>query len=404
MIQDVIKPIEGKSGSSMKALPFALIDLVLRAAAAQGLFLSVLIFDKHRALVANRFLGTLILLYSCMLLHMVVYDLGLYGTHLLLVPMVVGFAFTMGPLHYFYVKYLTSPGRKFSRRDWLHFIPVLAFEAACVEGFRFHGGRLFGLHGEVMGIQAGMLLLNWILMIQSAVYMVVSLKTIKLYEDAIRGEFSTIDKVRLDWLQAITVMVLAFLGVFLVENVLMLAGINLSNYFNLTSFLMAVYVYVIGYMGLFRSVIFENPSNAASILRMLPSGSGEAPEGQPGKYGKSGLSADKAEACHRSLLRLMAEKRPYTDPDLTLAGLADMLGVTAHNLSEVINTRTGQTFFDFINQYRVDKVTADLADPDKRHLKLLAVAFEAGFNSKSSFNSIFKRITGQTPSDFRNRA
>ena len=388
----------------MHAMPVALIDFILLAAAAQGLFLAVLIFDKHRALAANRFLGTLILLYSCMLLHMVVYDLGLYGTHLLLVPMVVGFAFTMGPLHYFYVKYLTSPGRRFGGREWLHFIPVLAFEAACLEGFRFHGGRLFGLHGEVMGIQAGMFLLNWILVIQAAVYMAVSLKILKPYGDAIRGEFSTIDKVRLDWLQAITVMVLVFLGVFFAENILMLAGVNFSNYFNLTSFLMAVYVYVIGYMGLFRSVVFENPSTAASILRMIPSRSGEAPEGPAGKYGKSGLSAGKAEACHRSLLRLMAEKRPYTDPDLTLAGLADMLGVTAHNLSEVINTRTGKTFFDFVNQYRVEKMAADLADPDKRHLKLLALAFEAGFNSKSSFNSIFKRNTGQTPSDFRNRA
>ena len=388
----------------MHAMPVALIDLILLAAAAQGLFLAVLIFHKHRALVANRFLGTLILLYSCMLLHMVVYDLGLYGTHLLFVPMVVGFAFTMGPLHYFYVKYLTSPGRRFGRGEWLHFIPVLAFEAACVEAFRFHGGRLFGLHGEVMGIQAGMFLLNWILIIQAAAYMAVSLKILKPYGDAIRREFSTIDKVRLDWLQAITVMVLAFLGVFLAENVLMLAGINFSNYFNLTSFLMAVYVYVIGYMGLFKSVVFEDPTTADAITRMIPAEPAPGIAEPQEKYGKSGLTAEKAEAFHRTLLRLMDEKRPYADPDLTLAGLADMLGVTAHNLSEVINTRTGQTFFDFVNKYRVEKVIEEMKKPDKSHLKLLALAFEAGFNSKSSFNSIFKRVTGKTPSDFRKQA
>jgi AraC-like DNA-binding protein len=385
-------------------MPISLIDFLLLVAAAQGLFLAVLIFHKHRALYANRFLGSLILLYSCMLLHMAAYDLGLYGTHLVLVPMVVGFAFTMGPLHYFYVKYLTLPGRRFRRRDRLHFIPVLAFEAACVEAFWFHGGRLFGLGGEVMGIQTGMLLLNWVLMIQAAAYMLFSLKILRPYGAAIRGEFSTIDKVRLDWLQAITWMVLAFLGVFFAENVLLLSGINFSNYFNLTSFLMAVYVYVIGYMGLFKSEVFENPSTAVSMRRLMHSGPGESFEGPGEKYEKSGLSDERAEACLQSLLRLMEEKRPYTDPDLTLAGLAERLDMTSHNLSEVINTKIGQTFFDFINKYRVEKVARDLRDPDKRNLKLLALAFEAGFNSKSSFNSIFKRFTGRTPSEFRQHA
>lgn len=382
-------------------MPISLIDLILLAAAAQGLFLTVLIFHKHRALYANRFLGTLIFLYSFMLLHMVAYDLGLYGTHLLLVPMVVGFAFTMGPLHYLYIKYLALPRRRFHRREWLHFIPVLAFDAVCLDGFRYHGGRLFGLEGEVMGIPTGMVLLNWVLLVQAAAYMLLSLKILRPYGAAIRGEFSTIDKVRLDWLQAITIMVLAFLGVFLAENVLLLAGINFSNYFNLTSFLMAVYVYAIGYMGLLKSEVFENPSTAASIRRLMPSGSGES-LGDPGeKYRRSGLSEEKAEACHKSLLRLMEEKRPYIDPDLTLAGLAEQLEVSSHNLSEVINTRIGQTFFDFVNKYRVEKLAMDLRDPDKRNLKLLALAFEAGFNSKSSFNSIFKRFTGQTPSDYR---
>jgi AraC-like DNA-binding protein len=196
-------------------------------------------------------------------------------------------------------------------------------------------------------------------------------------------------------------MVLAFLGVFLIENVLLLRGINLSNYFNLTSFLMSLYVYAIGYMGLFKSEVFENPSTAASMQRLAPAGTAVSADGPSEKYGKSGLSDEKAEACLKSLLRVMEEEKPYADPDLTLAALADKLDVSPHNLSEVINTRIGQSFFDFVNKYRVEKLSRDLRDPAKRDLKLLALAFEAGFNSKSSFNSIFKRFTGRTPSDFR---
>jgi AraC-like DNA-binding protein len=385
----------------MHAMPISLIDLILLAAAAQGLFLTVLIFHKHRALYANRFLGTLIFLYTCMLLHLVAYDLGLYGSHLVLVPLVVGFAFNMGPLHYFYVKHLTNPGRRFGRWEWLHFVTFLVFDAVCLEGFLLHDGKLFGLRGEVMGISAGMILINWILIAQAAAYMVLALRILRPYAAAIRDEFSTIDKVRLDWLKDITIMVLIFLGVFVIENVLLLFGINLSHYFNLTSILMAVYVYAIGYMGLLKSEVFENPSTAATMRRIIPSASGGAADATGEKYQRSGLSDEKAEACLKDLYRVMAEKRPYTDPELTLPGLAELLGVTAHNLSEVINTKVGQTFFDFVNKYRVENVAAGLRDPDKRNLKLLALAFDAGFNSKSSFNSIFKRFTGQTPSDFR---
>ena len=385
-------------------MPIGVIDMVLLAAAAQGLFLTVLIFHKHRALYANRFLGALIFLYSCMLLHLIAYDLGWYGSHQVLIPLVVGFAFNMGPLHYFYVRHLSKPGRRFMRWEWIHFTAFLAFYAVCVEAYSFHGGRLFGIMGEVMGISAGMVLLNWILMAQAGVYMILSLRILRPYEAAIRSEFSTIDRVKLDWLRDITVMVLAFLGVFFIENTLLLAGVNLSHYFNLTSVLMAVYVYAIGYLGLFKSEVFENPSTAASIRRMLPSMAGGSAGAGGEKYGKSGLSEEKAESCLKSLLRLMETERPFTDPDLTLAGLAEKLGVTQHNLSEVINTRTGQTFFDFINKYRVECVAEGLRDPEKRNLKLLALALEAGFNSKSSFNAIFKRFTGRTPSDYRRQA
>jgi len=69
----------------------------------------------------------------------------------------------------------------------------------------------------------------------------------------------------------------------------------------------------------------------------------------------------------------------------------------------VINTRLQQNFFDFINHYRIEKVKKDLADPQKKNLKVLAIAFDAGFNSKSSFNAIFKRHTNLTPSEYRSQ-
>ena len=99
----------------------------------------------------------------------------------------------------------------------------------------------------------------------------------------------------------------------------------------------------------------------------------------------------------------MKQEKPYLDSELTLLELAGTLNVSPHNLSEAINTQLQQTFFDFVNQYRVEQVKKDLADPQKQHLTFLALALEAGFNSKSSFNTIFKKHAEMTPSEYRKR-
>jgi AraC-like DNA-binding protein len=149
------------------------------------------------------------------------------------------------------------------------------------------------------------------------------------------------------------------------------------------------------------------PEIAGSMRELSETGDGEdaqsAPRRSAVKYKKSGLPPDKASECRDALLRLMETERPYIDPDLTLAALANKLSVSTHNLSEVINTRFNQNFFDFVNAYRVEQAKRDLIDPQKREWKILAIAFETGFNSKTSFNTLFKKHTGLSPSEFRER-
>ena len=122
---------------------------------------------------------------------------------------------------------------------------------------------------------------------------------------------------------------------------------------------------------------------------------------QSKKYGKSGLSDERARQIEKELILLMNREKPFLNSNLTLNQLSDILSVTPHNLSEVINTRLKQNFFDFINTYRIEQVKTDLKNPDKMHLKVLAIAYDAGFNSKTAFNTIFKKTTGKTPSQYR---
>ncbi len=99
------------------------------------------------------------------------------------------------------------------------------------------------------------------------------------------------------------------------------------------------------------------------------------------------------------LLHLMAEQRPWLEPELNLAELAHRLALHPVQLSKVINTGCGQSFSDFVNTYRVAEARRKLADPAFEHYSLMGVALESGFSSKSTFNRVFKKLVGTAPSE-----
>jgi AraC-like DNA-binding protein len=122
---------------------------------------------------------------------------------------------------------------------------------------------------------------------------------------------------------------------------------------------------------------------------------------EPQRYERSGLADAEARALEQSLRRIMDAEQPWKDSDLTLPDLAARLNSTPHKLSEVLNAQVGQTFYDFVNGYRVREVQRRIQAGDAKRLKMLALAMDAGFASKSTFNEVFKKHTSQTPSDFR---
>lgn len=102
------------------------------------------------------------------------------------------------------------------------------------------------------------------------------------------------------------------------------------------------------------------------------------------------------------ILAFMEEHQPYLDSKITLSGLADLLDMSSHNLSRIINEEFGKNFNDFINEYRIKEFKKIILEGEHPNLTLLSYGYMVGFNSKTSFNRSFKRITGQTPSDFFN--
>lgn len=154
---------------------------------------------------------------------------------------------------------------------------------------------------------------------------------------------------------------------------------------------LSVFVILIGYFGLKQKVIFF----AESIIV-----SGDIIEAQT-KYSGSRLKDSEAKLYVEKINKHMELSKPYLNPDLTLLQLASDLAITPHILSQIINDQYKLNFFDFVNEYRVREFKDAVVDPKNKSFSLLGIAFECGFNSKSTFNRMFKKSTGLTPSQFK---
>ena len=121
---------------------------------------------------------------------------------------------------------------------------------------------------------------------------------------------------------------------------------------------------------------------------------------QKEKYQKSGLTDELSESLHQKLMRLMQEEALYKKSDISIGELAERLGIHPNYLSQIINEREGKNFYEFVNTFRIEEFKRLIAIPKNQQLTLLSIAFDCGFNSKSSFNRFFKKATGQTPSEY----
>ncbi|MGY0038300.1 helix-turn-helix domain-containing protein [Pedobacter sp. NJ-S-72] len=118
------------------------------------------------------------------------------------------------------------------------------------------------------------------------------------------------------------------------------------------------------------------------------------------KYSKSGMSDDTIDKIHQELNSLMQREKRYTDPELTLVQLSKELNIHANSLSQVINSVEQKNFYDYVNAQRIEEFKKIVSSPENQKFTLLSLAFECGFNSKTSFNRNFKKHIGISPSEY----
>lgn len=305
-----------------------------------------------------------------------------------------------GPFLWLYVLSLTRESRKLRSWDYLHFIPfflgLLVFlplmqmpNAAFLEYInQLEAGApqpwTFALLG--FGVQASGL-----------IYAFFSYLRLQAHQKRIKERFSFNEEVSLQWLRyliiAIGVIYLIVIVSIILEEQLDLLSHMMSEYIIYTT--VTVFVFFFGYYGIRQERIFVEKERLPSSQAGFNNTSGAE------RYSRSGLKAEQVDDYYRQLLDVMEKEQPYLESKLTLQQLAEALELSPNHLSQVINEKAGQNFYQFVNSYRIKVFKEKLKDPSNQHLTLLALAMDCGFNSKSSFNHIFKKFTGMTPSQYQ---
>jgi len=159
------------------------------------------------------------------------------------------------------------------------------------------------------------------------------------------------------------------------------------------------FVLMIGFWGIHQAPVFNTPLiHVVEVPIALPT---DAPKVEP-RYAKSGLQIEDAKDILAQLEQLMCSEKPYENPDLTLPELAQRLHIPPNQLSQAINSGAQTSFYQYINTWRIEAFLTRAAVPEHQHFTYLAIAFDCGFNSKTTFNKYFKLKTGKTPSEYFN--
>ncbi len=355
--------------------------LIIGFASIQGLFLSIVIATLRRGNQrANMILSVLIGLFSLRLMEFFVLNAGWLQEYPHFSLVTVPFNFLLGPLLYFYAQALLKPDMVISKFQMLHLLPFIA-DIALMIPYYFTSGetKLLWINLYLSGTRV---IDNFWLMIMTFQMLHLLIYIFFTYR-FLTSEEGNIHHTR--WLRKLVFffIVLCVLNIILL-NVNFVVELNVQWLEKISLIMRAVFISSIGFWALRNPQIFELLENKKQI-----------------RYEKSGLTKELSDLYLNRIKGSMEQKKLYRDSALTLQSLSEITGVSVHHASQVINEQLGQNFFEFVNGYRIEEAKRLLADNQRSNETVLSIAFEVGFNTKASFNSIFKKYTSKTPSEYR---
>lgn len=374
-------------------LSFDITSIFITIGIIQGIFFAIAILNiKKGNKKANAILSAFLITTSISIFGGIYYKTNLY----FFIPQIARvnepFRLLLAPILYIYVKILSSKDSKFNKFDLLHLLPFIANVIYLVPFYFQNKDLKIQYISDQMLNKSNFLLMSnqiflVIMVIQILFYIIIISKIIRNHQKNIKDTFSSIDKINLSWINH-------FITFFLILSAVIIFLLIFSKFFSHYNYMyrmipvvVVISLYSIGYRGIVQPQIFGQ-----SI---------DEKDKEPKKYEKSTLTEEESTKYYNQLNLFMKNNKPFLDQELTLTDLSEQVEIPFRYLSQVINEKTGQNFYYFINQYRLDEVKRYLSDPTRKNQSILEIAFEAGFNSKATFNAIFKLVTNLTPSQFR---
>jgi len=332
------------------------------------LFALVLFTDNGPKKTTNKYLSLFLLILGLQFSAIVLEGFGFTNRFISGSQCAYGFAY--GPLLYLYTHSLIYQSFPFKKKQLYHSIPFFTFLFAAAFGESFC---------SPLGV---------LLYVSLFIYLIFSIKEIARYRKVIQETQSSMDRTDLVWLEWTMVIFSVSLLLDLIDQLLWSLDLvaNISS-IHLTILLLINWIF---YKGLKQPQIFLGiTKNDQEILQHKNNPSEE----------KIPDSDDQKELSR--IQEFMGSTDVYTDSELNLKQLAKLIEITPRRLSYLINTFLHQNFMGFVNDYRIKEAKYRLENSKDEKETILEIMYDIGFNSKSSFNTLFKKQTGYTPSEYK---
>ncbi len=380
--------------------------ILLVATIIQGtLLVFALLTSKHIDKTANYLLSVLIVLFSYYALVKILSNTNEILSYPHLIRTYRPIFILVCSVIYFYCKALTTPGFKFTSKDGLHLVPCGVYTLIMLPFF-FSEPAI-----KIASLSLQPFTLSWVIersffVLVFFFYVGFSYRTIRNHQQHIQDIFSNLERIKLNWLRN---LLLAFGAIWVTALLRFLTAYGKVGYENkfLVPLLLCLTIFLIGWYALRQPEIFsdrwdklmrENDRSSLHVVSVEKNIQEQTESFKPQPKGKSSGLHERDIARHKeNLITYLEREKPYTDNDLKVQDLASHLGIPTYQLSQIINREFHRNFYDLINSYRIEEAQRRLTDPANRHLTILAIAYDVGFNSKSVFNTAFKKYADMTP-------